>query len=154
MYKKRRNVANFSIKYTLSMSLKSFLMNLNFPKIILCFGIICILPTKTWCLFTNVCRSYCFHSVGTLSDTYYFYCAGGRSLEEDVPPERPYLQLEINLWSVIWPKVYKRCNSYFDLFYNDFFRFRVSTLLLRSLKIIVAKFCACIFFPFIKQVFL
>ena len=49
-----------------------------------------ISPTKPWPLFTNICVTYHFHSVGTLSDTYLFYCAGGRSLEESVPPERPY----------------------------------------------------------------
>ena len=43
-----------------------------------------------WLLFTNICGTYNFHSVGTLSDTYSFYCAGGRSLEEYVPPERHY----------------------------------------------------------------
>ena len=42
MHKRRRNLDSFNIKYTLSMSVKSFSMNLNFPKIILCFNKICI----------------------------------------------------------------------------------------------------------------
>ena len=49
-----------------------------------------ISPTNTRPLFTNICRTYHFHSVGRLSDTYCFYCASGQSLEECVPPERPY----------------------------------------------------------------
>ena len=62
-----------------------------------------------WPLFTNMRCSYLFHSVGTLSNTYSFYCAGGWSLEESIPLEWPYcLELSTDKNELYYIFLYKK----------------------------------------------